>query len=330
MRTEDLVALLGRHHTDSLVEAALVQHAVRNRPAVEIDEDDSDGPVVETQSWVKNSRAGIEFGFDDEAAWLGHDETEYGRRPMVLTQLYFYGQHQGVRPYQGELPLGLRLSDDRVTVRRKMSSYEATRHSHLRDTWDIPAYRITVGYADGEQCIDVVLCMLREPPLPPLPYGLAPVPSVECLVALFGSPLDDPALKQALEPLGLKNRIDDIRDSGEADFSNPYGLIVNFSAPQDRKARNANDTLLSSITFLKERELGGRGWPGALPCGLNFDDSPEIAAGKLGRPPDLQDDDEDFSGTAIWNEAEFTLYILYSSIENRIFRVGLIAPGLAA
>ena len=291
MRTEDLVALLGRHHTDSMVEAAMVQHAVRNRPAVEIDEDDSDGPVVETQSWVKNSRAGIEFGFDDEAAWLGLDETEHGRQPMVLTQIYFYGRHQSVRPYEGELPLGLRLSDDRGTVRRKMSPYEATRHSHLRDTWDTPTYRITVGYAEGERCIDVVLCSLREPPLPPLPYGLVPVPSVKSLVALFGSPLDDPALKQTLEPLGLKNRIDDIRDSGEADFSNPYGLIVNFSAPQARKARNANDTLLSSITFLRARELGGRGWPGALPCRLNFEDSPEMAVGKLGRLPDLKQQD---------------------------------------
>ena len=328
MPTDGLVALLGRHGTDPLVEAALVQHAVRNRPAVKIDEQDADGPVVETQSWVKNSRAGIEFGFDDEAAWLGLDETEHGRRPMLLTQIYLYGQHQGVRPYQGVLPEGLELSDDRATVRRKMSPYAATRHSHLRDTWDTPAYRIAVGYAEGEQCIEVLLCTLRESPLPPLRYALAPVPSVESLCALFGSPLDDPALKRALDPLGLKNRIDDIRDSGEADFSNPYGLIVNFSAPPDRKSRNANDTLLSSITFLRERELGGRKWPGSLPRGLNFDDSPDMATGKLGRPPDLQND-EDFSGTATWNEAEFTLYILYSTMENRIFRVGLIAPGFA-
>jgi hypothetical protein len=328
MKSQDLLLLLGVRNTDPAMESALAYFGVRNRPSVKIDEQDSDGPVVETQAWVKHSRAGIEFGFDDEAAWLGLDETEYGRRPMVLTQIYFYGQHQGVRPYQGELPLGLRLSDDRATVRQKMSPYEATRHSHLRDTWDTPAYRITVGYAEGEQCIDVVLCMLVEPHLPPLPYALAPVPSVESLIALFGSPLDDPALNQALGSLGLTNRVDGIRDSGEADFSNPYGLIVNFSAPQDRKARNANDTLLSSITFLRERELGGRGWPGVLPCGLNFDDSPEMATGKLGRPPDSQDD-EDFSGTATWSEPEFTLFILYSSIENRIFRVGLIAPGWA-
>jgi hypothetical protein len=326
----ELVDLFGCYHTDPLVEAALVQHAVRNRPAVKVDEHDADGPVIETQSWVKNSRAGIEFGFDDASAWLGLNEIEYGKQPMLLTQIYFYGQHQGVRPYQGVLPMGLKLSDDRAKVRRKMSTYDSTRHSHLRDTWDTPAYRVTVGYAEGEQCIDVVLCMLREPLLPPLPYALAPVPSVESLIALFGSSLDDPALKQALEPLGLKNRIEDIRDSSEADFSNPYGLIVNFSAPSNRKARNANETLLSNITLLRERELGGRGWPGALPCGLNFEDSFEMAAGKLGRLPDLQDDDEDFSGTATWNEAEFTLYILYSNIENRLFRVGLIAPGLDA
>lgn len=329
MRPQDLLSLLGARSADPAVESALVYCGIRNRPAVGIDDDDSDGPVVETQSWVKNSRAGIEFGFDDGAAWLGLDETEYGRRPMLLTQIYFYGQHHGVRPYQSEFPLGLQLSDDRAAVRRKMSPYDASRHSHLRDTWDTPAYRITVGYAEEGQCIDVVLCMLREPPLPPLPYALAPVPSVESLIALFGSPLDDPALKQALEPLGLKNRTDDIRDSGEADFSNPYGLIVNFSAPANRKGREANAVLLSNITFLRERELGGRGWPGALPCGLAFEDSPEMAIGKLGRPADLLDDDEDFSGTATWNEAEFTLYILYSSIENRIFRVGLIAPGLA-
>lgn len=41
-----------------------------------------------------------------------------------------------------------------------MSPYDATRHSHLRDTWDTPTYRITVGYAEGERCIDVVLCSL--------------------------------------------------------------------------------------------------------------------------------------------------------------------------
>lgn len=99
MRPEDLLSLLGARNSDPGVESALVHYGVRNRPEVEIDEDDADGPVVETQSWVKNSRSGIEFGFDDEAAWRGLDETQFGRGPMVLRQIYLYGSHEGVRPY---------------------------------------------------------------------------------------------------------------------------------------------------------------------------------------------------------------------------------------
>ncbi|MBL0726378.1 hypothetical protein [Piscinibacter sp. HJYY11] len=328
MRAQDLVALLGRPQTDPDVESALVQHAVRNRPAVKIDPDDADGPVVGTQSWVKNSRAGIEFGFDDEAAWRGLDETEYNRSPMLLTQLYLYGEHQGVRPYAGELPLGLQLSDDRATVRQKMLPYDASRHSYRRDTWDTPGYRICVGYTAGDASIEVVLCMLREPPLPPLPYALAPVPSADRLAAFFGSSLDDPALRQALDPLGLKNRIADIHDSGEADFSNPYGLVLNFAVPEDRKPRKTANTLLASASFLRERELGARAWTGSLPCDLDFEDSPETAVAKLGRAPDSRYD-EDFMGHFSWKQADFTLYVTYSSIENRLFRVNIRAPGLA-
>jgi|GEM_PF-6983869 len=89
MRPEELLSLLGARNTDPAVESALVYCRVRNRPEVKIDEDDTDGPVVENQSWVKNSRAGIEFGFCDEAAWRGLDETQFGQGPMVLTEIYF-------------------------------------------------------------------------------------------------------------------------------------------------------------------------------------------------------------------------------------------------
>ena len=182
MKPTDLLALLGRYNTDPLVEAALRYYAVRNRPEVEIDDEDADGPVVETQSWVKNSRAGIEFGFDDEAAWIGLDETEFGKRPMVLTQIYLYGRHDGVRPYQEPLPFGLQISDDRLTVRKKLTRFEPTRHSHVTDAWDTPEFRMTVSYADGEVCVGVVVCMLREPALPPLGYALQPVPTIATAV----------------------------------------------------------------------------------------------------------------------------------------------------
>ena len=153
MNPKDLLALLGSYDTAPPVEEALKHYAVRNRPEVEIDEEDADGPVVETQSWVKNSRAGVEFGFHDEAAWIGLDETEYGKRPMVLTQIYLYGEHDGVRPYRDALPFDLQLFDDRTTVRGKLAALESTRHSHIRDTWDAPSFRMTIAFTENDRVL---------------------------------------------------------------------------------------------------------------------------------------------------------------------------------
>jgi hypothetical protein len=294
---------------------------------VEIDEDDADGPVVGTQSWVKNSRAGIEFGFYDEAAWLGLGNTEFGTRPMLLTEINFFGQHPGVRPFQNALPCSMQLSDDRTAVRARMQALESTRHSHVRDTWDFPGFRMVVNYAEETGRIGFVLCMLREPPLPPLRYKLAPVPAIDKLIDALGLSLDDASLKQAFDPLGLQGHIEQIAETGEADFRNPYGLSIDFAAPSGMMGRNQKETLVSSMTLHQEREVDARAWPGELPCGLTFDDSPEMAMQKLGRAPDAQAD-EDFSGIAVWHEPRFSLRLVYTTMENRLLRVSLVAPGL--
>ena len=332
MSPKDLLALLGRYNTDPLVEAALTHYAVRNRPEVESDEKGADGPVVKTQCWVKNSRAGIEFGFDDEAAWIGLDEAEFGKRPMLLTQIYLYGKHNRVRPYREPLPFGLQPSDDRATVRRKLDRFESTRRSYIRDTWDTPELRLTVSYADGESCIGFVICALREPPLPPLGYALAPVPSVEAIVGLLGGALDDPAMHLAFDHLGLRGRIDEIKESGEADFRRPYGVSLDFAVPDGTNNPSAKEILLLSVTFFQEREQGARTWRGELPYAIRFGDSPETVVQKLGRPPDIQNDDEevDFSGEAAWHEPELTVNVFYDTIENRVLRVSVVAPGFGA
>jgi hypothetical protein len=324
MHPQDLLALLGRYNTDPLVQAALSHYAVRNRPEVKVDKDCADGPVVETQSWVKNSHVGIEFGFDDEAAWVGLDEIEFGKRPMLLTQIYLYGRHDGVRPYQEPLPFGLQLTDDRATVRRKLEAMEPTRHSYVHDTWDTPDFRITVAYADGGRCIGFIICMLREPPLPALGYSLKSVPAIESVTALLGYPITDPAIQRVFDPLGLQDQVEQIKDTGEADFRDTYGFTLAFSAPIGMTGGHLRAQVLSSVTFYQERELGSRAWPGKLPYELHFDDSLETAIQKLGRPPDTQNY-EPFSHSAAWCESNLILHVFYSIMENRILRVSVFA-----
>jgi hypothetical protein len=324
MNPTDFDSLLGRYSTDPYVEAVLTRYAVRNRPEVEIDDEDADGPVVETQSWVKNSRAGIEFGFQDEAAWIGLDETEFGKRPMLLTQIYLYGSHEGVLPYQESLPFDLQLTDDRQTVREKLARLEPTRHSHVRDTWDAPNFRITVSYAGIG--IDFVLCMLREPPLPPLAYSLAPVPPLETLVQLLGHPLSDRLVQQTFSPFGVQDRIGEIKETGEVDFLNPHGFMLYFVPAPAGQGSPAADFTLSAVMFVQDRELDGRAWAGALPYGITFEDSPESVADKIGRPPNIQQD-TDFSGNAVWLEPALSVQVFYNTMDNRVLRVSVAMPG---
>lgn len=323
----NLLDLLGHSQSEPAVEFALRAFAVRNRPAVEIDEEDPDGPVVETQCWVKNSRAGIEFGFIDRAAWLGHDELEFGKHPMILTEITLYGSHEGVMPFRGTLPFGLRLEEDRATIRRRMSAYESTRHSYTRDTWDTPDIRVIASYTVGRQALAFVVFSLREPPLPPLPYVLAPPPPAEELVGLLGLSLSDSAVTQLLDPLGLQDRIEDIVQGGEADMLATHGLLIAFAQPGKMTRQDLGQVLISSMTLVRERELDGREWTAPLPNGLSFEDSPETATEKLGREADERYDGV-FDGVAIWHEATHSVRVRYDLIENRIMRVDFAAPGV--
>lgn len=322
METIRIAALLGQPSAAAQVDAALTHFGVTERPALTIDPDDPDGPVVTVQSWVGNLLLGIEFGFDDEAAWRGWDEFERGRHPMLLTQIYFYCDHQGVRPYPAPLPCGLLGSDDRRTVRAKMAQWTRTCRAYQRDVWRLPEFDLVGSYVAGDTHLDFLLCMLHEPALPQRGYGLAPVPGIGEIVGLIGSSCDDPAFRQAFDPLGLGNQLQDVEQRLTAELRRTYGLDLGFRAP----AAPAASAVFSHVMFYRARELDARGWPGALPLGIAFDDSPEVALQKAGLAPD-EHRDEDFTGYALWHFPDYSLYLFYSTMENVILRVRVMAPG---
>ena len=135
MPPETLIALLGRPSTDPDVDRVLTHFKLRRRPAVELEEDeDGDVEVLNTQDWLTNRARGIEFGFEDQAAFAGDDPDQQGKGPMLFTQLYFYGEHPEVQPYTVDaLPFGIRQGVDRAMVRRRLAAFEATRRSWVRD-----------------------------------------------------------------------------------------------------------------------------------------------------------------------------------------------------
>jgi hypothetical protein len=319
MDVSQIASLLGLASTAPAVEAQFVRLEISERPHVTIDKEDVDGPVVETQHWVGNLAAGIEFGFEDEASWRGLDESEQGRGPMVLTQLYLYGDHADVLPYRGILPFGLQLRDDRTTVRAKLAALEGTRRSYQRDTWELPEFRMTVAYAGGGSHIEFILCALRPDPLPTLDDDeIAQVPVIETIIALLGRPWQDRAVREALVPLGVDWHTRDTGQGRVANFRATHGFEVGFQAP-------TGVLVFSYAVFYRDREFEAREWRGGLPFEIAFDDSPEVLLRKIRLPADSQND-TDFTGFAFWRLQQYGLHISYSTMENLILQVRVTAP----
>ena len=326
MQPERLIALLGRAATDPDVDYTLDHFKIRRRPAVEIaavedDEDDADGEVVQTQDWLKNRGAGVEFGFEDEASFTGDPSLTRGKGPMLLTQVYFYSEHPEVSPYIDRLPFGLSHGDDRATVRTKLARFEATRRSWVRDTWEPPECQLIVSYVDDGARIGFVLCALRVPPSPDQD-DIMPVPKLDELLAVLGLRMDDPALRKVVRPLRIDDHLQNRGDTVIALLREEYGLELHFGGVKTMDA-----IAFTNLFLYRDREADARGWPGELPQGLVFSDSPEIVFQKMVRAPDVLSEG-DFEGHALWHLPAYSLQVRYSTMHNWISSLRILAPGV--
>jgi hypothetical protein len=325
MKAEDLLNLLGQPAIDNRVLAALARFDISSRPALEEDEED----------WVDwlLSRHGIEFGFLDEAVLLARRPSLRGKSPLVLAQLYFYIQHPGVPPYQGDLPFGLSKTDTSADVRRKLDKFEAARRSYIRDVWDLPSYRMIVTYVPGGAGIASVLCLL---PLLPWPRGredFSLLPRLDQVTGLFGQSWHSTDFRRVFAPLGIESFAADILQDGEADLRFGYGFELVFSGAGTAIGFAEDARVFSAIKLYRDRYLDAFGWKGELPYDIRFDDPQGELFRKVGRAPDqIEDDDfevedDDFEGFALWHFPRFSLHLLYSNLENLLISVTIMKPG---
>lgn len=324
MDARDIADLLGSPSTRPQIEDRLRWSGIVDLPQVKIDHLDPDGPVVEVQDWLLSSRAGIEFGFEDEASWRGLDPFHFGRGPMLLTQIYFYGGREGIAPYSGPLPCGVQTTDDRDTVRARLARFESVRRSYVRDTWDLSEFRMTVSYAEDGARIDFVLCAMRPVPRPPPDNAGSDEmpPSIESIIQALGKHWFDPVFRRVFVPLGFDKQLDRVLQGKSAELRRHAGLELGF-------AKAPGSTVLSHVVFYRDRELEARGWRGTLPMGIRFDDGPETVLARVGRSPD-EGSDTEFSGFILWHFPDFSLHVYYSTVDNLVLRVRILAPGVWA
>jgi hypothetical protein len=326
---ESLVDLLGRSLREPGFEQVFAALRTRQRPA--LDPTDRD----EMYDWLLVRRQGVELGFVDEVYFTAGPKWKRRRDPnaLVLCQIYFYTQREDISTFGGRLPYGLEWRDNRSQVRRKLAALESRARHYRKDVWDTPEFRMVVDYKKAGQTIDSILCERHIQPWPE-EGRRQPVLDMAGWVSLFGMPASSPELKQKLRPLDVLKRIDEEDEDHEIDFIFDCGLEMYFTEAKNLKLKSRpvptkrKDLVFGAARFLRSRDLDGRQWAGDLPFALRFDDTQETLFTKVGRKPDAQED-EDFSGFALWHFPEASLHVMYSNVENHLMRVMIMAPGFA-
>jgi hypothetical protein len=309
MNANDILSLLGAPADDERAQALFTRLQLPRQPQLPVDE-------YRFHDWVMIPPLGIELGFSDSQLQSGGPFYLWGSGQTLLTQVYFYADFDGITPYAGELPHGLSLDDDRDTVREKLAAFEGTRHSGLNDTWDVGGYRLAVTFDDDELAVARVACLVLPAPVPRM-REVEP-PALARLLTSFGEPLKPTAVK-AVWPAGWDDEsLGLAMDDGDLDLTDSYGVTLTYG-------RKKGERMLTTIALHRNGDMAAAGWPGELPAGLDFDDSPDTLLGKMQTPPSYHADGE-LAGLAVWVQPEYILHVLYSNLHNRLQRVSLIAP----
>jgi hypothetical protein len=283
------------------------------------------------RAWILIRRHGIELGFIDEVYFHAGDIIQRRHHNILLCQVYFYTQRDDIADFIGTLPFDLTWFDSRDDARHKLNHFESTRRSYLKDTWDLPGYRMTVDYKKGYGAIDSIVCQIPIKPWPEM-GRLQVVLTVADWLSLLGLPITSTFLLQRLHPLDIGKRILDSDNDREVDFTFECGVQLYFTESQRLKqitrlpTVRKKDLVLGAIQFFRSRELDARQWTGELPFGLSFDDTQDTMVSKMGCAPDKQEDDY-FSGIAVWHFNEYSVEVLYNNIENHLLRVMLMSSG---
>jgi hypothetical protein len=322
---DDLLGLLGLEAGSAPVQATLTQLAHGMQP--ELDPENEEIFV----DWVTVNEIGLEFGFEDEAYVRAADMAKRRQGPLLLTQLYFYGDTARTQPFPYPLPFGLGFGDDRSTVHQRLKAQHGLRRSYVRDAWRLPAFDLTIAYGKDDGLLESVLCYL--------PYAEWPVGSNEAdLVAsftpeafceLFGARWSSVRLRSRLEPLGYANVLPEVRSEHSADLRMSHGIEFGFGPGRQVSGSEPefpDAFALASVTYYGPRVYDARKWVGPMPLGFSFDDSQTRIVDRVGRQPDERQDYER-NGFAIWHFEQYSLRAEYSNIENRLLRATIMAPG---
>jgi hypothetical protein len=314
-------------------ESSEIQSLVRDWEQLEwVDEEDIDAAHVDGRLSLMNRDLGLYLFFTTADRYTPRYGPPQAEGSLVLARIVFllhFGR--GFSPFSGPLPLGLSPAEHCKSIAQHANRPVRewlTGGRVCKARWQTDHLEVDVSF--NTQGIKLV----SATPALRTPGGntpLMPLPTPAEFVDLFGMPLSSLRHRPELKDLQLGSRVAEINTYGEADFSAEHGIELYFKpgGEIDRSIYSGPQTkepCLSGLRYRVDLDFQSTGYKGSLPKGLDFDDPVEVAAAKVDMPPDQESFDE-HEGYQRWHLARTDLHVLYSLMEDRIYRVTLLAHG---
>ena len=313
-----------------------MQSFIKGWPQLDwLDEEDIGKGEANHRFSLFNKQQGLYLFFTDlESYWQ-----RYGapKEPggLVLSRLTFVLDfHEDFTPYSGLLPCNLAADatfDDAVRAAgTPQKSWSLTDNKIVKARWIVSQQQIDISFS--AQTGQMRLVAVSPTYLPEFQNRqAASLPSPSDLTSLFGKPLKELALLESMVPFELDQRGGEIQTYGEANFSKEYGLELYFKPAQDFPEEygiNVEGTqlCLSGARYRCDLDFSSSGYLGVLPWGLSFDDPQQQVQQRSSGVPVQQNFDRD-DGSQRWLVDGYDVHILYSFLEDKIYRVTLLAHG---
>jgi len=318
---DGLGGLLGRRWGDPIIEQALRARGVRRTPS--LDED----AVVD---WLTVRQHGFELCFEDAEHFAGRRRSgECDGGELLVTAVIFYNERHDMRRHRGALPVGLSWHQDRDTTRMLLnrSGWACTRYR--RDVYESDGIRLIVAPRPGSEDIESIVLKMVHPPRSAVEDRPSkPCPSLDEFASAFGYTIAGAPFLALFDAGDIRDRLDELRLERTISFTEDGGHELYFQRAQALRTRQPGQAglVFAGIQFHRHRDQGARQWAGELPFGLQFDDSPNDLFKKVPTLP-AQCRESTLTGFAVWHFERFSLHVFYSTFENCIIRVFVMAPG---
>jgi hypothetical protein len=313
-----------------------VQRFVTDWPQLdELDEEELAKAVQDRRLSLINAEHGLYLFFTDQHSYWERYGAPKVTGDLILCRISaLLNFHPQYACYTGAMPWSITAQSNFDEIVAQAGAPAAT--WPLRDgrpikaRWNAEGYHIDVSGSDSGNSIKLV--SLHPKRIAEFSDRLQiPLPKPAQMVQWFGKSVDELAVEAALSPFSLMERGEEIGYYGEADCSAEFGMELYFKPASDfpeeyALSLPAPTLCLSGVRYRADLDFTSNGYQGELPWGLTMDDPPAVVRDKAPGPSvwhqfDVRD------GAERWSSERCDTHILYSFLDDHIYRVTLLAKG---